>query len=71
MSESEVGQSQHLPLIQQLLDCVNAITNAASGTCHLHSTALFSVFLRISASQHALALKTQVSIVGLHVCSAR
>lgn len=68
VSENEVGQSEHLPLLQQLLSCVNAITSAAANDCHLHSAALFCVFLRVSASRHTLTLRTQVSFLGIHVC---
>ena len=55
-----MGQSESLPLLEQLLHCVTAITSAAAHTCHMHSAALFCVLLRISASRHALALKSQV-----------
>lgn len=62
VAESEVGQSESLPLLQQLLHCVTAITIAAAHTCHLHSAALFSVLLRISASRHySVTLKSQVA----------
>lgn len=61
VSASEVGQSESLPLLEQLLNCVTAIITAAATNCHLHSSALFSVLLRISASRHALSLKLQVS----------
>ena len=60
VSANEVGQSESLPLLQQLLNCVTAIVNAAATNCHFHSTALFSVLLRIAASRHALSLKFQV-----------
>lgn len=61
VSESEVGQSESLPLLQQLLNCVIVITTAAGDTCHLHSAALFSVLLRIASSRHAPTLKSQVA----------
>ena len=60
VSEAEVGQSESLPLLEQLLQCVTAIISAAGHTCHLYSAALFSVLLRIAASHHAVALKSQV-----------
>ena len=62
MAASEVGQSESLPLLQQLLHCIAALTSAAATNSHLHSSALFSVLLRIAASPHALTLKLQVHI---------
>ena len=60
VSEPEVGQSENLSLLEQLLHCVTAITSAAARTCHMRSSALFSVLLRIAASRHALTLGSQV-----------
>ena len=60
VSEPEVGQSESLPLLEQLLQCVTAITSAAVRTCRMHSAALFCVLLRIAASRHALTLGSQV-----------
>ena len=66
MSESEVGQSESLPLLEQLLNCVIVITTAAGDTCHLHSAALFSVQLRIASSRHAPTLKSKVTQFPLY-----
>ena len=63
VSSSEVGQTESLPLLQQLLGCVIAITSASGPDCHLHSAPLFSTLLRIAASRHSPTLKTQVRFI--------
>ena len=64
LSASEVGHTANLPLLQQLLNCVTTITTASGPDCHLHSAVLFSVLLRISASQHSVVLKAQVHMLS-------
>lgn len=53
LAEPEVGQSEHLPLLRQLLGCVSAVTMAAGESLPQHSLLLFTVLLRIAASRHA------------------
>ncbi len=60
LSEPEVSESEHVPLLRQLLQCVLATTRAAGESCPQHSLRLFSVLLRVAASRHLEQLKTEV-----------
>ena len=60
ISEPEVGQSEHLPLLQELLDAVMVTTQQTKQECQTHSLQLFTIILRVSASNHAESLGTKV-----------
>lgn len=60
ISETEVGQSDHLPLLKEVLSGVLLITERAGNTCAEHSLKLFTVVLRLSASKHAQTLGDSV-----------
>lgn len=62
LSEPEVSESEHTPLLHQLLQCVLATTNASGDSCPQHSLRLFSVLLRVAASRHLEHLKMEVCV---------
>ena len=61
--EPEASQSEHVPLLQQLLSGVLAITTASGESCGELSLRLFTIILRVSASKHFAELRDLVSIV--------
>ena len=63
LAEPEVSQSEHLPLLRQLLHCVMAAIKVSGETLPQHSFRTFTVLLRIAASKHMEHLKPQVGVV--------
>ena len=61
ISETEVGNSDHLPLLCEILNIVLLISERAGGRCEMYSLKLFTTVLRISVSKHAQALTHRVS----------
>ena len=65
LGESEVTQTVHVPLLKQLLCCVDAIVKTAGPLCSQHSEAIFIILLRLQASSgDQQGLVEEVS----HVC---
>lgn len=60
LAEPEVAQSQHVPLLRELLGCVRACVMAAGASCSEHSLRLFSVLLMVSSSKLIGQLQTEV-----------
>jgi len=60
LAEPEVSQSEHLPLLRQLLRCVTAATRVSMETNPQLSLRAFTVLLRVAASRHMAELKLQV-----------
>ena len=50
LGEPEVTQTVHVPLLKQLLCCVDAIVKTAGPLCSQHSEAIFIILLRLQAS---------------------
>lgn len=59
--EPEVGHSEHLPLLKELLDAVVVVTQQSRQDSRKYSLKLFMVILRVSASNHAQSLTVKVS----------
>lgn len=63
LNEPEVGQSEHLPLLKQLLKCVSSVihsitpSSSSSSSLSLH---LFTVLLRILASRQSDVIRNEV-----------
>lgn len=66
LSEPEVSESEHTPLLHQLVQCVLATTNASGDSCPQHSLRLFSVLLRVAASRHLEHLKIEVCVCEMY-----
>ncbi len=62
LSEPEVGQSEHLPLLQELLCAVITVTQQAKQETKTYSLELFTIILRVSASNHADSLDRKVQM---------
>ena len=67
LNEPEVGQSEHLPLLKQLLKCVSSvihsITPSSSSSSSSYSSLslhLFTVVLRILASRQSDVIRNEV-----------
>ena len=64
LNEPEVGQSEHLPLLKQLLKCVSSvihsITPSSSSSYSSLSLHLFTVVLRILASRQSDVIRNEV-----------
>ena len=60
LAEPELSQTEHLPLLQQLLLAVTTATVASGDSCSEHSLKLFTVLLRLSASSHVEQLREEV-----------
>ena len=50
LGEPEVTQTVHIPLLKQLLCCVDAVVKTAGPLCSQHSEGIFTVLLRLQAS---------------------
>ena len=50
LGEPEVTQTSHIPLLNELLSCTEAIVQTAGPLCHQHSEAIFTILLRLQAS---------------------
>ncbi|XP_065919012.1 dynein axonemal assembly factor 5-like isoform X2 [Dysidea avara] len=50
LGEPEVTQTSHIPLLQQLLNCTEAVIHTAGPLCRQHSEAIFTILLRLQAS---------------------
>ena len=61
LAETEVSQSEHLPLFQQLIACVAAVIEASSDSCSEQSLLLFTIIQRVKGSKHAEILQSEVS----------
>ena len=62
IAEPEVSESEHIPLLCQLLQCVTAATRAAGDSCAQHSLRLCSVLLRIAASSYVEQFMMKVCV---------
>ena len=71
LSEPEVGQSEHLPLLQELLSAVIVVTQQAKQESKAYSLELFTITLRVSASNHADSLGTKVFIIIIGVLDCK
>ena len=60
--EPEVSQSDHVPLLRELLNGVMVIVQAAGNLCKELSLNLFTVILRVRASKHSEELNNYVSL---------
>lgn len=60
LAEPEVAQSQHVPLLKELLGCINTCMVAAGSSCSEHSLRLFSVLLMVSSSKLVGQLQLEV-----------
>lgn len=50
LGEPEVTQTTHIPLMKQLLCCMDAIVKTAGPLCGQHSEGIFTILLRLQAS---------------------
>lgn len=60
ISEAEVSKSDHLPLLNEVLNGILLLTERAGDTCEKYSLKLFTAILRVSASKHAHTLSGMV-----------
>lgn len=66
LAEPEVSQSEHLPLLRQLVSCVAVVTTASQNPSPRLSLCLFSVLLRVAASRREGELREEVKWRGLY-----
>ena len=52
LAEPEVSQTEHAPLLLQLLSCVSAIIDTVGESCTPVSHLIFTILLRVAASRH-------------------
>ena len=52
LAEPEVSQTEHAPLLLQLLSCVSAIIDTVGESCSPVSHLIFTILLRVAASRH-------------------
>lgn len=52
LAEPEVSQTEHAPLLLQLLSCVSAIIDTVGELCTSVSHLIFTILLRVAASRH-------------------
>ena len=52
LAEPEVSQTEHTPLLRQLLSCVSAVIGVAGEDCVSVSYIIFTILLRVAASRH-------------------
>ena len=71
LAEPEVAQSQHVPLLRELLGCVRACVMAAGASCSEHSLRLFSVLLMVSSSKLIGQLQTEVDVAMTILASSQ
>ncbi|KAL5484058.1 hypothetical protein EMCRGX_G020494 [Ephydatia muelleri] len=71
LAEPEVAQSQHVPLLRELLGCVKACIMAAGPSCSEHSLRLFSVLLMVSSSKLIGQLQTEVDAAMTMLASSQ
>ena len=60
ISEIDVNQTDHLPLLQQLVRCVCAIISSSLDKSKMLSACLFTILLKIAATKHGQSLEKQV-----------
>ena len=68
LCEPEVAQTEHVPLLRELLTGVAMVIETAAQLSGQLSFSLFIVTLRVEASRHAPALKNEVSASVLILC---
>ena len=68
LCEPEVAQTEHVPLLRELLTGVAMVTEIGAQLSSQLSFSLFIVTLRVEASRHAPTLKSEVSNSVLILC---
>ncbi len=62
VNETEVGESEHLPLLEELLDVILFIIDRAQEDCERYSLPLFTVSLRLFSSKYSQSLSEKVYV---------
>ena len=65
LAEPEVSQTEHAPLLSQLLSCVATIIDIAREACASVSHLLFTILLRIAASRHVKVEQVEEEMLRL------
>ena len=61
LAEAEVSQTEHLPLLKELISCVAAVVQTLNDACAEHSLLLFTVIQRVKGSRHSDSLQQEAS----------
>lgn len=65
LAETEVSQSEYLPLLRQLITCIAAVIEASTDMCSELSLILFTIILRVRGSKHVEHLQQEASNIVL------
>ena len=61
LAEPEVSQSEHLPLLKQLISCMAAVIEASNDVSSELSLVLFTILQHVKGSNHIESLQDEAS----------